>query len=210
MLQRTPFQQALLEYLGEIPLFNALYDCPQLLKRLFARLNEQLVEILHELAEFPVPYLEFRDNLHADMTNPRLFAEYCLPRYQHYAEIVHGQGKKIGSHTDGNVRPLLTLLAESGLDVCESFSPAPLTECPFEAAWNAWSQGPIIWGGIPAPVLDERTSEAAFQEYIDHLLGIVDRKPIILGVADMVMESNLIERVRYIAKRVEGGATSAD
>ncbi len=35
-------------------------------------------------------------------------------------------------------------LAECGLDVCESFSPDPLTECTFEEAWQAWQDGPII------------------------------------------------------------------
>ena len=73
--------------------------------------------------------LEFVDNLDELTTNSCLFAEYCLPSYQRYTEILHGQGKKAGSHMDGNVKTLLNLLSESGLDVCESFSPFPLTSC---------------------------------------------------------------------------------
>jgi hypothetical protein len=202
-LPRIPFQQMLLEYLGELALFNALYDCQELLTKLLTLLDGQLVEILHKLSEWPVLYTEFGDNLHAEMTNPKLFGEYCLPYYQRYAEILHGQDKKVGSHTDGELQPLLDLLAESGLDVCESFSPAPLTECTFEEAWEAWQDGPIIWGGIPSPILEERTSEGEFQEYVERVLEIIDGRPIILGIGDMVMGNNLIERVRYIASRVE-------
>jgi uroporphyrinogen-III decarboxylase len=202
-LHRIPFQQALLEYLGEVPLFTALYDSPQQLDRLIHLLDQQLMEILRQMADLPSIYVEFGDNLDGTMTNPKLFKEYSLPYYQKYADILHGQGKKVGSHTDGNVKPLLSLLAQSGLDVCESFSPAPLTECTFEEAWETWQNGPLIWGGVPSPILEERTSEAEFQDYIHRLLEIIGNRNIILGVGDMVLGNNLIERVEYIAKEVE-------
>ncbi len=200
---RIPFQQALLEYLGEVPLFTALYDSPQQLNRLIHLLDQQFMEILRQMADLPSIYVEFGDNLDGTMTNPKLFKEYSLPYYQKYTDILHGQGKKAGSHTDGNLKPLLSLLAQSGLDVCESFSPAPLTECTFEEAWEAWQNGPLIWGGVPSPILEERTSEAEFQDYIHRLLEIIGNRNIILGVGDMVLGNNSIERVEYIAKEVE-------
>jgi uroporphyrinogen-III decarboxylase len=202
-LHRIPFQQALLEYLGEVPLFTALYDSPRLLDRLIHLLDQQFMQILQQLSDLPAIYVEFGDNLDGMMTNPKLFEKYSLPYYQKYSEILHGQGKKVGSHTDGNVKPLLNLLAESGLDVCESFSPAPLTECTFEETWETWKNGPMIWGGFPSPILEERTSEAQFQEYIHRILEIVGRQNIILGVGDMVLGNNLMERVAYIAQAVE-------
>ena len=206
LVHKLPFQQILIDYLGEVSLFYALYDNPQFVQRLMALLDQQVVEILHKVADLPVLYVELPDNLHGPMTSPRLFTEYCLPYYQRYAEILHGQGKKVGSHTDGNIKPLLSLLAESGLDVCESFSPAPLTECTFEEAWNTWRDGPIIWGGIPSPILEERTSESEFRDHVRRLLQTIGDRPIILGVGDLVMGNNLIGRVRYIADRVEDHA----
>ena len=137
------------------------------------------------------------------MTNPKLFEKYSLPYYQKYTAILHDQGKKVGCHTDGNIKVLLNLLAQSGLDVCESFSPYPLTECTFEEAWETWRDGPMIWGGIPSPILEARTPEDEFQEYVHRLLQTIGNKPIILGVGDMVLGNNLIERVEYIAGAVE-------
>ncbi|MDP6360082.1 MAG: uroporphyrinogen decarboxylase family protein [Planctomycetota bacterium] len=201
---RVPFQQVLLELLGDVAMFYALHDSPDAVKTLLAILDEQTTECLHKLAEWPALYVEFVDNLHGLMTNPALFAEYSLPYYQRYAEILHAQGKKVGSHTDGNLKPLLGLLAESGLDVCESFSPDPLTECTFDEAWNAWPDGPMIWGGIPSPILEERTSQGAFEDYVGRVLQTIGDGPVILGVSDMVMGNNSIERVRYIAEQVEG------
>lgn len=203
LVQRIPFQQILIDYIGEMKLFYWLYDEPQLIHKLMALLDERCVALLESLRDLPCPYVEFVDNLEGGMTNPRLFREYCLPYYQRYAEILHRQGKKVGSHTDGNLKLLLGLLAESGLDVCESFSPAPLTPCTFEEAWRAWRGGPVIWGGIPSPILQADTPEAEFQAYVHRVLDLVDDQPIILGVGDMVMGNSLIERVRYIAQAVE-------
>ena len=171
-----------------------------------ASLDQQMIEVLYQLADLDVLYVQFPDNLESSMTNRRLFTEFCLPAYQRYSDILHSQGKKVGSHTDGNIQPLLGLLSQSGLDVCESFSPAPLTQCSFEETWDAWQDGPTIWGGIPSPVLEERTNEREFRNYIERLLRIIGDRPMILGVGDMVMGNNLIERVRYVANRIEGHA----
>ena len=124
LLHRIPFQQVLLEYLGETSLFYALHDAPAQVDRLavVAGLGS-LIDILPRLADLPMPYVEFPDNLHGLMTNPRLFRTHALPAYQRYTAVLHAQGKRVGSHTDGDVKPLLALLAESGLDVCEFFSP---------------------------------------------------------------------------------------
>jgi len=203
MVPRIPFQQIMLEYLGEIPLFYALHDNLQLVERLLEVLDIQFVEILHKLDELDVLYIESPDNIHGLITNPKLFESFCLPYYQRYTHILHKQGKKMGSHTDGNIKPLLNYLAESGLDVCESFSPFPLTECTFEEAWNAWSKGPIIWGGIPSLILDEETPNKKFKQYIQELVNMVGDKPIIFGVSDLIMGQNKIDRVKYIAEYIE-------
>jgi uroporphyrinogen-III decarboxylase len=200
---RVPFQRLLLDFCGEVPLFFMIHDAPQWVERMMALLHERMLEDIRLAAQFAGPYVQFPDNVDGVITNPELFKRYSLPYYQKYIELLHAQGKAVGSHTDGNLRPILGLLAESGLDVCESFSPAPLTACPFDEAWAAWAHGPIIWGGIPSPILQPETPEDAFRRYVDGVLETVGSRPIILGVGDMVMGNNLIERVRYIADRVE-------
>jgi hypothetical protein len=203
LLHRIPFQQVLLEYIGELDLFYALYDNPVQVQRLLELLDQQMLEILDKLAEFPWVYVEFPDNLHSLMTNPKLFARYCLPAFQRYTQILHGQGKVVGSHTDGEVKPLLGLLKESGLDVCESFSPQPLTDCTLEEAWNAWQGRPLIWGGIPSPLLEETVSEQDYRDYVQKLLSTVGNEPVIFGVVDLFMRHNSIDRVEYFAWKLE-------
>jgi hypothetical protein len=202
LLYRIPFQQVLLEYLGEAPLFRALQHSSVQVQRLFDLLDQQTMEIIRKISLLDVPYVEFPDNLHGPMTSPRLFNNYCLPMYQKYCQALHSQGKKVGSHTDGDMRPLLNLINESGLDVCESFSPSPLTSCHFEDAWYAWEKGPLIWGAIPSVILEEWVSEGDFTAYIQNMFAIIDR-PIILGIVDLFMRHNAIERAASIAARIE-------
>ncbi len=202
LLFRIPFQQVLLEYIGEEPLFIALHESPAPVRRLLDVLDQQMTVLIQEISSLNVPYVEFPDNLHGPMTSPRLFKEYCLPMYQKYSDAFHAQGKKVGSHTDGNLRPLLSLLSQSGLDVCESFSPSPLTNCTFEEAWFAWERGPLIWGAIPSPILEESVSEIDFHAYIQNLFSKIDR-PIILGIVDLFMRHNSIERAASIASWIE-------
>ena len=202
LLQRIPFQQTLLEYLGEMELFYMLHDNPPFVHHLLYLLDQQLLTALDKLADLDVPYVEFPDNMHGLMTNPKLFREYCLPAYQKYTDLLHRQGKKAGSHTDGDIRLLLGLLAESGLDVCESVSPAPLTSFTFREANQAWRGRPILWGGFPTPILEKETSEPDFQAYLDNLLAAIDQ-PMILGLVDLFLRHNSIERVETIAIRLE-------
>ncbi len=202
LLQRIPFQQVLLEYLGEMALFHALHDKRDLVRRLLDLLDRQMLTALEQIANLDVPYVEFPDNLHGPMTSPKLFREYCLPAYQKYTDILHRQGKKVGSHTDGDIRPLMELLVESGLDVCESISPYPLTSLTFQEINRAWRGKPLLWGVLPTPILEEHTSESEFQAYLDDLLAAIDQ-PLILGLVDLFLRHNSIERVETISCRVE-------
>ncbi len=202
LLYRIPFQQVLLEYLGEVALFRALHDAPAAVRRLLDLLDRQMVLLIEAVGPLDVPYVEFPDNLHGPMTSPRLFREFCLPAYQKYCDMLHSQGKKVGSHTDGNMRPLLDLLPHTDLDVCESFSPYPLTPCTFEEAWRAWEGGPIIWGAVPSPILEDRFSPDEFHAYLANLFRLLDR-PIILGIVDLFMVHNSIDRAIEIAAWLE-------
>ena len=203
-VNRSPFQQILLEYLGEIPTFFTIYDNPRFLQKLIDLLDERVTDDLHQLHDFDCPYVEFPDNLDGTMTNPELFRKFGIPAYQKYADILHSQGKLIGSHTDGNLRQLLGLLVEAGLDICESVAPAPLTEVTFDELWDAWGEhGPVIWGAIPSLLLEEGYTEQQLTDYVYHVLEKVGHKPIILGISDIVVGHNLIERVRWIADTIE-------
>ena len=115
MLNRLPFQQLALDHFGEVAFFYMLYDHPDLVEKMMYLLDQVMLEDLRQISSYPGIYVQFDDNLDGMITNPRLFKTHCLPYYQRYTDILHAQGKKVGSHTDGNLKRLLAMLAESGL-----------------------------------------------------------------------------------------------
>lgn len=203
ILNRTPFQCLLLDGLGEMDMFYALHDNPAQVERLMGMMDEVNRHTLQSMADFQIPYVELCENVDVSMANPRLFSKYILPAYQGYAEILHKQGKKLGAHLDGNLQGLVPLIAESGLDICESFTPAPQTACAFEDAWRCWQNGPLIWGGIPSCFLEARTSPDVFHIRVDEMLALIGTRPVILGIADAVMPDNQIDRLNWLVERIE-------
>jgi hypothetical protein len=95
------------------------------------------------------------------------------------------------------------LISESGLDVCESFTPAPQTACTFEDAWRCWQKGPLIWGGIPSCFLEERTRPEVFHNRVNEMLELIGDRPVILGIADAVMPDNQIDRLNWLVECIE-------
>ncbi|GAH37920.1 unnamed protein product, partial [marine sediment metagenome] len=86
---------------------------------------------------------------------------------------------------------------------CESFTPLPLTDCSLEEALDSWETNPLIWGGIPSSILEQRVPEDEFRKFIGSLLVSIEGRPIILGIADAMMTDNLVERVEWIAEQID-------
>ncbi len=203
-IDRTPFQELLVELMGEVRTFYALHDEPRRVEKLLAAIDSLRVETANLLAPLDYPYVEFADGVTAEMTNPKLFAKYLVPALQRYTDLYHAQGKKVGSHFDGELRQLLRQLKDTGLDVIESVSPAPLTQCTFDEMWGALhDERPYMWGIIPSPLLEERTPEDQLHKFVEHVLATVGSSPVILGISDMVLGNNLIDRVEWVARRID-------
>jgi hypothetical protein len=73
-----------------------------------------------------------------------------------------------------------------------------------EEARAAWGTDVIIFGGVPSIILEPSFPEAEFEEYMRGLFrAIAPGDAFILGVADNVMPTSLIERVERISDLVE-------
>lgn len=202
-LERVPFQQLLIDYFDTADFFFSLHDNPVQVSRLLQLLDERVMHVMELMSGLDWPYVEIGDNVDGMMTNPRLFEQYSMETYQRLSDMAHAQKKKIGSHMDGDLKPIVHQLAECGLDVIESFSPAPLTPLTVGEALRVWDDKPLIWGGIPCVLLEAGTPLVELEDYLHGLLEMLDGRPIILNVVDMVLPINDIERVRRIAEIVE-------
>jgi len=88
--------------------------------------------------------------------------------------------------------------------MAECFCTAPMVSVTLEEARAAWGKDVIIFGGVPSIVLEPSMPEAEFEAYMRDLFrAIAPGDAFILGVADNVMPTSLIERVERISELVE-------
>ena len=210
MVGRVPFQSILLDYMGEEQTIYALMDTEERIDYLLAALGEHAHRSLELGLEIPSLMVEFSDNFEGMVTSPTLFQKYCIPFLQDAADKAHAKGKMLGSHMDGNMKPLVHLIPKCGVDVVESFSPAPLTALTFKEAWNTWRDKVLMWGVIPSPIFEAHVSEQYFEEWIVDMFDIMaGNQRIVLGIGDQAMGPTLLSRISRVSELLGRNAKSA-
>ena len=205
MIERVPFQRALLDFMGEERCFFQLYDNPKPFAALIARLAEIHRESVEIACRSPALVVECGDNLDGNMTNPDLFKAYSLQIMQQTAEKLHSVGKYFASHVDGDLSALVEILPETGLDVAESFSPFPLSQLTFEKAYATWGAQPVMWGILPFPLFEAQVSDKSFQSEMRAIMERVEvENPVILGIGDQAVWPSLWQRIGKITEMVDG------
>jgi hypothetical protein len=204
MITRTPFQRLILDFMGEVRAFYQMYDEPSRFARLLDRLTEIDEEFIRVSCSSPALLVEYSENVDGEITNPKLFERYCLPAYRRSSDRLHAAGKLLGCHLDGDLSNLLELIAESGVDVAESFSPEPLSRVLFEDAWKVWKGRVLMWGVLPSPIFEAEVGENEFEDYVRKVLRTASAGgPLILGIADQAISLTLPDRVRRAAELIE-------
>jgi hypothetical protein len=206
-IERVPFQRLLLDFMGEETCFFEMFDRPEG----FASLLHQLTEIDETFLDLALqstsPIIEYGDNVDGEITNPRLFARYCVPAYHRAAERLHAAGKLLGSHLDGDLANLIDLIPDSGLDLVESFSQEPLSRVQLADAWAVWKGAVCFWGGLPSPLFEAHVPYAEFErlarDVVELLRADVPSAGAILGIADQAVGPTDWRRIRAVAQMLE-------
>ena len=112
------------------------------------KLHDAIVELKRKLyplvARSPVLHLNYGGNETGHVMGRERFEKYVIPCYNEAAEIMHKHGKLIGAHLDGDNKVWADLVAASGLDYVEAFTPAPDCDMTLKEALEAWPDK-ILW-----------------------------------------------------------------
>lgn len=145
-------------------------------------------------------------NYDRDLTWPPFFEAHIAPWLTHVAERLHGAGKLLLTHADGENDRLMQFFGECGVDVVESVCPAPMTKLTLAQLRQGFGPAVTVWGGIPSvALLPQSMGPAAFDDYLDELVGEVqDPTRLIMGVSDNVPPDADLERLSHIGARLNG------
>jgi uroporphyrinogen-III decarboxylase len=204
VLPRTPWQRIALELLGLEGACLALHDVPQEVERLVACIADSDDEIYRIAAGLPAGLVCFGDNIDAAITTPELFRTITAPYYRRRTAQLRERGKLCLCHMDGNLRALLHLIADTGLDGVEGIAPEPMGDFSLRELRDAVEGKVAVWGGVPASILCDGYAYGYVEEYVNGILRAVapgDR--FVLGIGDMLPANGDIGKIRLISDLVE-------
>jgi hypothetical protein len=201
-----PYQRWLIGLTGYETAFSHLADYPERVERFFRFLTDWTCNVYQLMMDSPAQVILSGDNFDGTITPPRLFRKYCVPFFQEFTAQLHRRGKLLASHIDGDAFPLLEAFPESGVDIAECFTPAPMTRASLAEAQRLWKDRLLIWGGIPSVILCPSTPDDVFEQFLDDLFGkVVPAGGIILGVGDNVVGDAMLARLIRISQMAREG-----
>lgn len=166
--------------------FLALYDRPDELAKLAGQIGLYWERLLEVARGCPAEVVFLGANYDATVTYPPFFAEHILPTLKQWAEVLHGAGKYLLTHTDGENNGLLEHYLAAGIDIADSVCPRPMTKLTLKETREAFGGKITIMGGVPSvALLPEAMPEREFAGFIEQFfsdLGGGER--LILGVSD--------------------------
>lgn len=134
-LMRTPFQQMWVEWVNLEDLCAHLADCPEIVEDCMSLMAGIIRRILEIARTTDVPYIVFPDNITAPIVGRKLFNQWCVPLYREAADMLD---VPVFVHMDGDLKPLWSAIAESGVRGIDSFSPPPDNDTSAGEAIKMW------------------------------------------------------------------------
>lgn len=196
-----PMHQIMRQYMGYETFYYELADRPQRVERLHEALVEVQRQIIRLGAQCPAEVIEVGANYDEGITPPAIYERYFLPFYREAAAVLHAGGKLMAAHADGEMSRLLALLADSGLDVAEAITPAPMTSIQVGPTRALWKDRLAMWGGIAAIMLTDTYSDAEFEAYMLQLFrDVAPGDRFILGFGDNAPTDALFRRIQMAAE----------
>ena len=200
-----PFHTFLEKLAGYEQGYLDLADDPQRVERLLDLMaQKEREEMWPVAAQSPARLLAHGSHFDSQLTPPPMYEKYITPYYQGFTDLLHRNGKVLAMHADNDSRRILTHLADSGFDMVECFTTAPLVRCTMKEARDAWGAEMIIWGGVPSIIIEDEFPGEEFEEYmLDLFRTIAPGDAFILGVADNVTGPASLSRLVRIGEMLE-------
>jgi len=177
-------------------MFDEAPGLPVLTECLASLYNQILASMLATSADVVI----FGAN-YDDAITPRPFFEtHIIPWLNRAADKLHGVGKYLLTHTDGENLGLMPTFANCRFDIADSVCPAPMTQVPLQEYRKVFGKRITTWGGVPSNILlTSCCSEVDFRRFVHDV--IQNCKPydhLILSVADTMPPDADFGRIQYL------------
>ena len=200
----SPMHHILKHFFESTTFYLELYDHPKELRRLCEDMEPYFEQICEVHAQSPAEVIHFGSNYDDMITYPPFFKDHMMPTLQRFSNLLHGKGKLLLSHCDGENKGLLDLIRESGIDVAEAICPYPMTKVTLAEVRRVFQGKVTIFGGIPSvALLESSMSDDEFETFMTRLFeDISPGDRFILSVSDTTPPDARFDRLLRVTERV--------
>jgi hypothetical protein len=194
VLPRSPIPKLLIDWAGIEAGLLMLHDERTRCEALFEAVAAADDEAFELIAGLPGNVCIFGDNVDEVIVSPPMYRRYSLPYYQRRCEQLHAAGKLVACHMDGRLRGLLPMVADTGLDILDGLTPAPMNDWTLDECLAALGPNQRVWCGVPCTFFCDSTSTAEIRAFGRRIVETFGPR-VVLNVGDQVPPNADIEKV---------------
>jgi len=216
VLFRSPFGKLIHEYLGFEAVAYALFDHEPAVLDFLAFQEHHDLAFTQLAARAPGRIAILSDHADENLIAPPWYRRFCIPYYRKVCDLLHKAGKYVSTHLDGNFRGFLPFIGETGFDLLDGCTPAPMFNYEVEELAAALAAGASPAGGrmscycgVPAGLLTIGQPTPAIAEFGQRIVRAFAGQ-VIVNVGDILPPTGDIEQVIALGEAVRATPVGPD
>jgi len=201
-LSSAGFTELIKNWCGLPGTFYLLYDHPAEVEGYLEACDRRDDRLIDEALKLPCRIFNLGDHAVNEFTPPPILKKYMIPRWQHIAERLHGAGRFVHTHWDGNSRLILPYLQGTHLDGVEALTPAPMCDMTLEQIKAAVGDRMVVLDLLRAIDFLPNYPLKKLLEFARRVIDMFAPK-LILGISDEISELGEIEKVEAVSELVD-------
>ena len=206
VIYRSPFGKLIHEYMGFEQVAYSLHDDEQPIVEFLQFQEEKDLELIRLAARAPGSIVIISDHADENLISPAWYRTYCIPFYRKACGILHAAGKLVSTHLDGNFHGYLPFIWETGFDLLDGCTPAPMFNYEPEelAAAVSGKNGKrrmSCYCGVPASLFTTGRAPGELADFAERIERAFDGN-VIVNVGDILPPNGSIEAVIEVGRRL--------
>ena len=203
VIHRSPFGKLVHEYMGFEQVIYALADMPDYIGDFLVLQEKRDLQLIELASKAPERLVIISDHADENLIAPPYYKEYCIPFYRKACDILHKSGKFVSTHLDGNFKSFFPFIGDTGFDLLDGCTPAPMFNFEVEELAVAMPDGMKAFCGVPSTLFCQGVATKDILAFGDRIMSALKGRGI-LNVGDILPPNGDIEQVIALGKHVKG------
>lgn len=202
VVSRSPFGKLVQEYMGFDSTVYAMADYPDVIHDFLSLQEARDLEVIQLAGQGPERLVIISDHADENLIAPPLYERYCVPFYQKATSMLHEKGKFVSTHLDGNFKGHFPVLQETGFDLLDGCTPAPMSNYEVEELAEALPENMYAFCGVPSTLFCQEVPVEQIFAFGDRIMNALQGRGI-LNIGDILPSNGNIEPVIALGEHVK-------